>query len=75
MSGALTYIGINNDTVKGVAESFKPGRSALLVLVRKATGDKVLAGFSELTGQGKVLQISLTKDKEDEPWAAIEGAT
>lgn len=49
--------------------------SAVFVLVRKATGDKVLAGLKEFMGKGEVLQISLTKDKEDELRAVIEGAT
>ena len=75
LSGAATDIGISNDMMKSFAESFKPGCSALFVLVRKATGDKVLAGLSEFTGKGKVLQTSLTKDKEDELKAVIEGAT
>ena len=75
VSGALTDIGINNDMMKSFAAGFKPGCSALFVLVRKATGDKVLAGLSEFTGKGKVLQTSLTKDKEEELRAVIEGAT
>jgi uncharacterized membrane protein len=75
VSGAMTDIGINNDFMKGLADSFKPGCSALFVLVRKATGDKVLEGLSEFTGKGKVLQTSLTKDKEDELRKVIEGAT
>ncbi len=75
LSGALTDIGINNDMMKSFAEGFKPGCSALFVLVRKATGDKVLAELSQFTGKGKVLQTSLTKDKEDELKAVIEGAS
>ena len=75
VSGAMTDIGINNDFMKGLAGSFKPGCSALFVLVRKATGDKVLEELSEFTGKGKVLQTSLTKDKEDELRKVIEGAT
>ncbi len=75
LSGALTDIGISNELMKSFAESFKPGCSALFVLVRKATDDKVLAGLSEFTGKGKVLQTSLTKDKEDELRKAIEGAS
>ena len=74
LSGALTDIGISNDMMKSFAESFKPGCSALFVLVRKATGDKVLAGLSEFTGKGKVLKTSLTKDKEEELRKVIEGA-
>ena len=75
LSGAPTDIGISNDMMKSFAESFKPGCSALFVLVRKATGDKVLAGLSEFTGKGKVLQTSLTKDKEEELRKVIEGAS
>jgi uncharacterized membrane protein len=75
LSGALTDIGISDDMMKSFAESFKPGCSALFVLVRKATGDKVLAGLSEFTGKGKVLQTSLTKDKEEDLRKVIEGTT
>ena len=75
LSGALTDIGISNNMMKSFAESFKPGCSALFVLVRKATGDKVLAGLSEFTGKGKVLKTSLTKDKEEELRKVIEDAT
>jgi uncharacterized membrane protein len=61
--------------MKSFAESFKPGCSALFVLARKATGDKVLAGLAEFTGKDKVLQTSLTKDKEEELRKVIEGAS
>jgi uncharacterized membrane protein len=73
VSGALTDVGISDDMMKSFAKDFTPGASALFVLVRKATGDKVLAGLSEFTGKGKVLQTSLTKDKEDELRKVIEG--
>ena len=75
LSGALTDIGISNDMMKSFAEGFKPGCSAVFVLVRKVTGDKVLAELSDFTGKGKVLKTSLTKDKEDELRKVIEGAT
>jgi hypothetical protein len=75
VSGALTDVGISNDFVKGFAKGFKPGCSALFLLVRRATGGKVLAGLSEFKGKGKLLQTSLTKDKEEALREAIEGAT
>lgn len=75
VSGALTDIGVDDNMMKELAASFKPGCSAVFVLVRKATGDKVLAGLKEFTGKGKVLQTSLAKDKEEELRAVIEGAT
>jgi uncharacterized membrane protein len=73
VSGALTDIGVDDKMMKELAASFKPGCSAVFVLVRKATGDKVLEGLKEFTGKGKVLQTSLAKDKEDELRAVIEG--
>jgi uncharacterized membrane protein len=75
VSGALTDIGVDDKMMKELVASFKPGCSAVFVLVRKATGDKVLAGLKEFTGKGKVLQTSLAKDKEEELRAVIEGAT
>jgi len=66
LSGALTDIGISNDFMKELGEKFTPGASALFVLVRKATPDKVIEGLRAFHGKGKVLQTSLTKDREDE---------
>jgi uncharacterized membrane protein len=73
ISGALTDIGISDSMIKELAASFQPGRSAVFVLVRKATGDKVLAGLKDFTGKGKVLQTSLAKDQEHELRKVIEG--
>ena len=75
ISGALSDIGINDKMMKEFAASFQPGCSAVFVLVRKATGDKVLAGLKEFAGKGKVLQTSLNKDKEEELRAVIEGTS
>lgn len=44
----------------------------MFVLVRKATGDKVLAGLKEFTGKGRVLQTSLAKDEEEALRRVIE---
>lgn len=64
IGGKLTDIGINDTFMKNLAETFKPGTSALFVLVRKATPDKVLEKLKHF--RGTVIQTSLTKDKEDE---------
>src|ERR1700758_5448651 len=42
-SGALTDVGIDDNFMKELAATLKPGCSALFVLVRKASPDKVLA--------------------------------
>ena len=52
-----------------------PGTAALFVLVRKSTPDKVLEGLKPFIGKAKVLQTSLTKDKEEESRRALEQAS
>ena len=66
MSGSLTDIGINDAFMKDLGTTLKPGSSALFVLVRKSTPDKVLAALQPFVGKAKVLQTSLTQDKEEE---------
>ena len=71
-SGALTDVGINDNFMKDLAAAMTPGSSALFVLVRKATPDKVLA---ELQGSGgKVLKTSLSHDDEAKLQAALSAA-
>jgi uncharacterized membrane protein len=74
LSGMLSDIGINDKQIKEMAESFKPGNSALFVLVRRATTDKVLEGLKDFAGKGRILQTSLSKDTEESLRAAIEKA-
>ncbi|OEU77524.1 MAG: hypothetical protein BA872_06630 [Desulfobacterales bacterium C00003060] len=74
LSGKLSDIGISNQMMKELAESFMPGNSALFVLVRKVTGDKVIDRLQAFVGKGKVFKTSLDKDKEDTLRAALEQA-
>ena len=70
LSGKLSDVGINDKFMKELAETFKPESSALFVLVRKATPDKVL---DQLKGfKGKILKTSLTADKEEALRAVLE---
>ncbi len=71
LGGKFSDIGINDTFMKELGETFTPGSSALFVLVRKSTPDKVL---DRLKGfKGKVLQTSLTKDKEEDLRKVLEG--
>jgi uncharacterized membrane protein len=72
ISGKFADIGINDNFMKELGRTLTPGSSALFVLVRKATPDKVLEALRPFAGKGKVLQTSLTKDKEEELRAFIE---
>ena len=69
VGGALTDVGINDKFMKDLSSGFKNGSSALFILVRKVTPDKVLA---ELEGSGgTVLQTSLTHEQEAKLQAAL----
>jgi uncharacterized membrane protein len=71
VSGALADIGINDDFMKELASTLKPNSSALFVLVRKVTPDKVL---EELAGTGgTVLKTSLSHENEARLQAALSG--
>jgi uncharacterized membrane protein len=63
LSGKLSDIGIDDAFMKELAETFTPGSSALFVLVRKSTPDKVLDALKGF--KGTVLKTSLTVDKEE----------
>ena len=52
IAGKLSDIGINDKMMKDLATSFSLGSSALFVLVRKATADKVLDGLKPFAGKG-----------------------
>ena len=72
VSGALTDVGVDDKFMKELAATMNPGSSALFVLVRKATPDKVL---DEVKGTGgKVLKTSLSHDDEAKLQAALSAA-
>lgn len=71
-SGALTDLGIDDGFMKELAATLKNGSSALFVLVRKATPDKVL---EELQGSGgTILKSSLSHDDEAKLQGALSAA-
>ena len=72
VGGALSDVGIDNNFMKQLAANLQEGKSVLFVLVRKSTPDKVLA---ELRGAGgKIIQTSLSNEKEEELQAALDAA-
>ena len=58
--------------MKKLGEGFKPGTSALFILVRKATPDKVVAEIKKYGGT--VLHTSLSHDQEEKLQAALNEA-
>jgi len=72
LSGKLRDIGISDNFMKELAEALRNDTSALFVLVRKVTPDKVLEGLKGF--KGKVIQTSLSKDREEELRQVLEKA-
>lgn len=72
ISGALGDVGIDDNFIKELGNTIEPGTSALFVLVRKVTPDKVLTELQQF--EGKILRTSLSKYDEDELRQALEKA-
>lgn len=62
VSGALSDVGVNDAFMNRLAADFQPNTSALFILVRKATPDKVLDAVQGLGG--KIIQTSLSHEDE-----------
>lgn len=73
LSGKLSDLGISDQFMRDLGATITSGSSALFVLVRKSTPDKVLEALKPFAGKGRVLQTSLTKDKDEELRAFMEG--
>lgn len=62
LAGYLTDIGIDDKFMKNLGETLSPGSSALFLLIRKVTPDKVLPEIQQFGGT--VLRSSLSRDQE-----------
>ena len=70
ISGALSDVGIDDNFMKEVAATLQPGTSALFVLVKSSTPDKV-AEHIHGTG-GKLIKTSLSHEKEEKLQAVLD---
>ena len=59
--------------IKELAASLQPGSSAIFVLVRRVTADKVVPEFARFGG--RVLRSSLSVAQEQKLQAALEGGS
>ena len=64
LAGRAADIGINDDSMRDVGKSLDKGGSAVCVLVRKMTADKVLERLGAFRARGRVVQTSLSHDAE-----------
>lgn len=75
LAGKFTDIGINDDFMRELGHSIPPGGSAVFILVRKMTADKVLARLESYHMKGRVLQSSLPDSEEARLREAFAGGT
>ena len=71
LAGSLQDYGINDKFMKDMGNELQPGTSALFVLVRQSTPDRVLPELRELGG--KVFTTSLSRDDEQKLREALQG--
>lgn len=70
LSGKMSDLGIDDNFIKELSETLQPNTSALFILVKKVTIDKVLPRL-EGTG-GKIIQTSLAGVDEKKLQAALD---
>ena len=75
LAGKFSDIGINDDFMRDLGNSIPPGGSAVFILVRKMTADKVLAKLESFHLKGRVLQTSLPEAEEARLREAFAGGT
>lgn len=73
LAGRLSDVGINDDFMRDTARALPPGGSAVFVLLRKMTADKVLDRLQSFHHRGRVLQTSLSQQDEDRLRDALSG--
>ena len=62
LGGALSDYGVDDGFVREVGNTIQPGHSALFLLIREATPDKLMDELKPFNG--KILQTSLSKEDE-----------
>ncbi len=63
LAGKFSDIGVDDAFIKEVGSTIEPGHSALFLLIREATTDKLMAQIKDFNA--KVIQTSLSTDDEN----------
>jgi uncharacterized membrane protein len=64
LGGKLSDYGIDDSFARQMQEQLGPGRSALVLLIRQATPDRVLSEMKKADLGGEIIQTSLSEDDE-----------
>ncbi len=65
LAGKLSDVGINDSFMREIGRKVTPGGSAVFVLLRKMTADKVLERIEAFHRRGRVIQTSLSNAAEE----------
>jgi uncharacterized membrane protein len=71
LAGRLSDFGIDDQFIRSVGSTIEPGSSALFVLVRSVTADRVLPELQPF--EGTVLRTSLSTEQEERLRQALQG--
>jgi uncharacterized membrane protein len=71
LTGSLVDVGINDDTMKEIGQTLRPGTSALFLLLRQATFDKLADALRPYNP--KLIRTSLSYANEAELVRALAG--
>jgi uncharacterized membrane protein len=71
LAGALADYGIDDNFIRSVGSTIQPSSSALFVLVRSVTADRVLPELQPF--EGTVLRTSLSNEQEARLRQALQG--
>jgi uncharacterized membrane protein len=71
LAGALSDYGIDDKFIRSVGSTIDPGSSALFVLMRSVTADKILPELQPF--EGTVLRTSLSNEQEARLRQALQG--
>lgn len=69
LSGSLSDYGINDEFIKNLGKTIPKGSSALFMLIRRSTSDKVLPEIEVF--KPRVLKTSLSREQEDKLRTAL----
>jgi uncharacterized membrane protein len=72
LSGALSDYGIDDTFIRSLSEQMPPGSSAIFMLVRKATTDKVAPELAKFGG--KILYTSVSKEAKAQFQAMLDAS-
>lgn len=71
LAGKLTDYGIDDKFAKEVGAKITPGKAALVLLIRSATADRVVAEMKKENFGGELLQSNLSEEDEAKLRAAV----